>query len=356
MRRKSEAPQRIQTHTEIAPKTSVRAIAQRLGVSPATVSLALGGRRPTGFVSAATRKQVWDAALEMGYPMERLRAQRPLLDRVAVFMVAGPNPVYSETALQLCSVLNRDRIQVLTHLTQSHTEAYEIAAGLGKRHEADGAIFLGSRDTLPPPLDIPCVFVGEIPPGAHVWQARADNEGGGRAVGEYLWSLGHRTVGLLAPPHPSPVWPCRLEGLSAFWAEQGKQPSASRLPQMDIREDSEAQIHEALSRVLKNNQNSSDPITALFCFNDWTAGMVIKALRSLGVRVPQDISVVGFDDSVYAGLLDPPLTTIHNPFGTLGTTAAQLLLEQAEAPNAEPRVAVIPCRLVLRQSCARPRT
>lgn len=343
----------IQSQTEIAPKTSVRAIAQRLGLSPATVSLALGGRRPTGFVSAATRKQVRDAALEMGYPLERLRAQRPLLDRVAVFMVASPNPVYSETALQLCSVLNRDHVQVLTHLTRSHVDAYEIAAGLGRRHEADGAIFLGSRDTLPPPLDIPCVFVGEAPPGAHVWQARADNEGGGRAAGEYLWSLGHRTVGLIASSQPSPVWQCRMEGLSAFWAEQGSFPSTSRLPQIDMLDASASQVHDALARVLKNNQNSSAPITALFCFNDWTAGMVIKALRSLGVRVPQDISVIGFDDSAYAELLDPPLTTIHNPFGTLGMTAAQLLLEQAEAPNAEPRVAVIPCRLVARQSCAK---
>lgn len=95
-------------------------------------------------------------------------------------------------------------------------------------------------------------------------------------------------------------------------------------------------------------------MTALFCFNDWFAGSALKVLRSLGRRVPQDISVIGFDDNIYAEFLDPPLTTAHNPFDALGRLAADLMLEQAEGLGAEPRVAEVLCRLFGRQSCAPP--
>jgi len=68
--------------------------------------------------------------------------------------------------------------------------------------------------------------------------------------------------------------------------------------------------------------------------------------------VPEDISVVGFDDGIYAELLDVPLTTVHHPFDTLGSQAAELLLEQAESNDPTPRVLVTRCRLVGRQSCS----
>ena len=333
------------------PKTSVRIIAQHLNLSAATVSLALNGRKPTGFVSLATRKQVLDAAKELGYPLERLRARRPILERVAAFMHAGPNPLYSETVLHLCQTLNQNRVQVLTHLTRTEREANIIAWNLYQRQEIDGAVFVGSRTEMPH-SEIPSVFIGEVPSEAHVWQVRIDNEGAARRVGEYLWAMGHRSVALLAPARTNLAWERRLLGIRSCWAEQGKDLPESRILRVEGETNLETTLRDALAQFLAADRQTGDPATAFFCFNDWFAGTALKVLRGLGVRVPQDISVVGFDDGIYAELLDPPLTTVHHPFDALGRLAADLMLEQAETPGGESRVIVTHCRLVGRQSCA----
>lgn len=336
---------------ENSGKTSVRLIAKRLGLSAATVSLALNGRRPTGFVSASTRKQVWMAAEEMGYSLDRLRARRPLLERTAVFMKVGPNPVYSETVLHLCRALTQRNVQVLTHLMRSDQEIYAAARELFRRHEIDAAVFIGSRQEMPS-LDLPCVFIGEVPTGIPVWQVRADNEGGGRSVGEYLWSLGHRSVATILPDQGFLAGERRLQGLRAYWKEQGRDLSTRKILRVDIT--AEAPLRALVTEFLQQDRQTAEPATAFFCFNDWVAGMLLKVLRSLGVRVPEEMSVVGFDDSIYAGLLDPPLTTVHNPFNELGSLGAELLLEQVEAPDAQPRVLVAHCSLIVRQSCMPP--
>ena len=121
-------------------KVSVRTLARHLGLSPATVSLALNGRKPIGFVSAATRNQVWEAAREMGYPLERLRVRRPLLEQIAVFLYTGPNPLYTETALELCRALSPHRVRVLTHMTRTDAESATVAADLHRRHEIEAAV------------------------------------------------------------------------------------------------------------------------------------------------------------------------------------------------------------------------
>ncbi|MCW3062632.1 MAG: LacI family transcriptional regulator [Capsulimonas sp.] len=335
------------------PKISVRSIAQHLGLSPATVSLVLNGRRPTSFVSVATRKQVWAAAKELGYPMERLRSTRPLLERVSVFVHAGPNPVYSETVLEICRVLNTHQVQVFIRTVRSDQEATTAAREMYARQEIDAAIFVGSRQEITP-LDAPSVFVGEVPPDAHVWQVRADNEGGGRSVGEYLWSLGHRSIGAIVPGRVNLAGERRLAGLRACWEEHGKVIPEDNVLRCDPNETSDATLDGKFSEFLIRNRSSDHPVTAFFCFNDWVAGSALKILRGQGVKVPEEISVVGFDDSIYTELLDPPLTTVHNSFDALGAAGANLLLEMAGNPTTEPRVVVVPCRLVCRQSCLPP--
>jgi LacI family transcriptional regulator len=334
-------------------KTSVRSIAQHLGLSPATVSLALNGRRPTSFVSTETRRQVWAAAKEMGYEMDRLRSTRPSLERVVIFMAAGPNPVYSETSLVLCRDLSQHRVQVITQLTRTDREAVTMARDLHRRQEIDAAVFIGSRNEIVA-TDVPSVYVGEVPPDARVWQARVDNEGGGRAVGEYLWSLGHRSVMVVLSETANPAGERRLQGLRTFWEAQGLTLPDHRVLRIDVATSSDAEVRKAVGKFLEDEKQRPDPATAMFCFNDWAAGKMLKVLRGYGIRVPEDMSVVGFDDSIYAELLDPPLTTVHNPFDALGGLAAELLLDQAEKPDAEPRSVVAPCRLIGRQSCAPP--
>jgi len=336
-------------------KISVRSIAKHLGLSPATVSLALNGSRPTSFVSQATRKQVWDAAKEMGYPMDRLRSTRTPLERVAVIMPGGPNPVYSETALAVCHTLNRNRVQVLTHVTLSDSEANNAIKELLRRQEIDAAVFIGSR-TILPDVSIPTVFVGEVPEDSNVWQVRPDNEGGGRSVGEYLWSLGHRSIAVMLNKRFSLAADRRLQGLRAYWEEQGESFQDRWVVHVDPITSSQSEFRDSVTRFITEDRKSPNPVTAIFCFNDWGAAFLLKELRGQGIRVPEDMSVIGFDDSIYAELLDPPLTTVKHPFATLGELSAQMLLEQADKPSDAPRSVVARCQLIIRKSCAPPRS
>jgi DNA-binding LacI/PurR family transcriptional regulator len=200
--------------------------------------------------------------------------------------------------------------------------------------------------------DMPSVFIGELPENSDVAQVCMDNRGGGRKVGEYLWSLGHRSVGMVFPLTDGLVAMRRLQGLSSAWEEYGESIPDSHLLRVDT--GSEFLIREVIEAFLAKNCRSPRPVTALFCFNDWTACTVIKALRRQQVRVPEDMSVVGFDDENYSSLIDPPLTTVHQPFNFLGIKAAELLLSLVESPGQSPRQEVAPSEVVVRDSTAPP--
>ncbi len=119
---------------------------------------------------------------------------------------------------------------------------------------------------------------------------------------------------------------------------------------MRLYSESVGELMEKLPAFVRSGKRLA--FTALFCYNDRLAGITMKCLRRIGVRVPEDISVVGFDDAPYAELLDPPLTTVEQPFAQLGALAAQLLQERLTANHQPPKALVLPCRLVVRASTA----
>ncbi|MFA0759521.1 MAG: hypothetical protein KEFWMYNX_002130 [Candidatus Fervidibacter sp.] len=333
-------------------RVTIRDIAQRLGVSPATVSTALTGRRNGVFVSEETKRRVWEVAQELGYPMERLRARGPQLQRVALFCPPRPDSLLiSGTVLELSRLLSQQGFRVLVHMSHDRKQACSVAQQLYRRQEADGVIFVGSRNH-PDELaigEVPCVVVGEVPEGVSVWRVGVDNEGGGRLVGEHLWALGHRRVGMVfseVNPLPSTK---RLRGLQQVWQERGEKFPDEWV--LRLSSDSESELMEKLPSFIQPKRGKL-AFTALFCYNDRLAGMAIKCLRRMGLHVPEDVSVVGFDDAPYAELLDPPLTTVQQPFDQLGALAAQLLGERLSAPPEPPKVLVLPCRLVIRASTA----
>jgi len=150
---------------------------------------------------------------------------------------------------------------------------------------------------------------------------------------KYLWSLGHRSVAVMLNSRLNLAAKRREEGLRSFWQEKGVPFQDRWLMYVDPNTSSQSEFRDTVSHFLADDRTHSDPVTAIFCFNDWGAAYLLKELRIHGIRVPDDISVVGFDDSIYAELLDPPLTTVKNPFGSLGEISAQLLLEQWKSPT-----------------------
>jgi DNA-binding LacI/PurR family transcriptional regulator len=333
-------------------RITIRSIAKRLGLSPATVSTALTGRRNGIFVSPETREKVRHVAQSMGYPLDRLRRRPPTLQRIA--LLCPPRSDFISAAVpELCQLLTQQDYRVLIRTDADRRHACRVARELHRRYEVDGIIFIGSRshpDEVP--ADLPGVVLGDVPDGMEAWRVTVDNEGGGQLAGEHLWSIGHRRVGMILWEGNRLPAEKRLRGLRSVWERQGEKiPDAAVVR---IGADAEEEVFEKLSAVFRKPSRRRLPLTALFCYNDRLAGMAVKALRRLGLRVPEDVSVVGFDDAVYTELLDPPLTTVRQPLLQLVSLATQLLQERLGAPQSSPRVMTLAGRLIVRQSTAPP--
>ncbi len=334
-------------------RVTIQDIAKRLGISPAAVSTALTGRRNGIFVSEETKRKVWQVAQELGYPLERLKARAQKLKRIALFCPPRYE-LLSGVVLSLSRSLTEQKFTVLVYINQDREQAKEVAREVYRRQSADGIIFIGSR-IFPQELansEIPILVIGEVEEGIPVWRTVADNEGGGRLVGEYLWELGHRRVGMIFSDYNPLPSEKRLQGLRSVWLEHGEEFPDEWV--LHIGAETDDEVRRKLPTFIWDNRRRLR-FTALFCHNDKVAGLVLKCLHGMGIKVPDEISIVGFDNAPYAEFLEPPLTTVEQPFEQLGTIAAQLLQERFVSPDAEPKVVRLPCKLVVRASTAPPR-
>ena len=201
---------------------------------------------------------------------------------------------------------------------------------------------------------VPMVTVGPTHSG-HLPGAGVDNHAGAMAAVRYLLDLGHATVHHVAGPRD---W-LEANDSEAGWRqaleEQGRRPTPCLMGDWSARSGFESGLRLA-----------ADPeVTAVFCANDQMALGVLRAMHEQGRKVPEHISVVGFDDIPEAGFLNPPLTTVRQDFGELGRRGLELLLRRIEnqpsrdAPGRqripEHRLALVVPELVLRASSARPR-
>ncbi len=335
-------------------QVTIRDIAKRLGISAATVSTALTGRRNGVFVSEETRRRVWEMALKMGYQLERLRARAPRLQRVALISASYYwSMVFMGAILKMSDLLREQGGRLVIHIENDLQQEQSMVKELYRRQEVDGFILLGSRTDLGDlkESEVPFVVVGEAPEGPSVWQVCGDNEQGGRLIGEHLWSLGHRCVGafhLASNPLPSRK---RIKGLCTVWEANGHPFPDEWILTLNTEEEHE--VMEKLPSFLFDPDGQLR-FTALFCFNDRLAGTTIKWLKRLGLRVPDDLSLVGFDNEPYSELLNPPLTTVEVNFDQLLSLAIQMLRDRVEGKETTQKRQLLPCRLIVRASTKPP--
>jgi len=336
-------------------RVTIRDIAMQVGLSPAPVSAALSERRASTSISAATRQLVRRAAKSMGYDRSHLR-RRSALPAVVALLCPGahsPNaPMLYNLLLSIGELLSRQGTRVLLQ-TADDDKAAEDIAQRWLEHKVDGAIVVGGilSTAALGEAGLPLVHIGELPDGAVGCRVHSDNRLGGRLAGEHLWSLGHRSVGVVQIDFGTSA-ALRTAGLSELWAERGGVLGPERVLTLDS--PPEPSTTERLPAFLAAARQDGAPLTALFCNADWAATSVIRVLRRQGLRVPEDISVVGFDDAHYAELSDPPLTTVRQPFVEIGALAVQLLHEQCSAGGPVDKSYVLPCQLVARGSSAAP--
>ncbi len=236
--------------------------------------------------------------------------------------------------------------------TQGREAIEREFAELVYAHQADGVIQLRAYDPFAAPFPgaelPPIVNACEVIHNGRHPSISLDNRAAAKAMTEHLIELGHRRIGLIKGPKSSPLTRDRVAGYQ------------DALNQAGIEADPALVCHGDFSLKAGDDGAAAmlalpDRPTALFCENDEMAIGALKRIRQSGLRVPEDISLVGFDDIPFAAYCDPPLTTISQPAEAFGQRAVEMLIALIEKKPLAERHVVLPFELTLRESTARVR-
>jgi DNA-binding LacI/PurR family transcriptional regulator len=308
-----------------APPT-LEEVAALAGVSRATVSRVVNGSPK---VSPAVRAQVERAVAKLGYVPNR--AARSLVtrraDSVALVvsephtrffsepffagMVRGVSAALAETGVQLQLLIAHDvgdRGRLERHVVGGHVDGVLLAS-------------LHGDDPLPGTLEragVPAVLVGRPAGSGPASYVDADNRGGARKAVDHLARRGRRRIAAITGPQDMGVGQDRLDGYLDGLAAAGL--ADDLVEAGDFTEEGGAA---AMGRLLAR---PGPPVDAVFAASDLMAAGALRALRAAGRRVPDDVAVVGFEDSAVARYAQPPLTTVRQPIEEMGRQAARLLL------------------------------
>lgn len=326
---------------------TIERVAEEAGVSPSTVSRILNG---TAVVSAVKKAAVDEAVAKLGFvpnPMARGLAGGRTLS-IGVVTQAIDSPFYGASLRGIEDALDPAGYSPL--FVSGHwdatTESRCIDILLSRR--VDGIIVLTGRLTdaalKSVAKRVPVVVTGRTVKAAGLFSLNFDNTEGGRLATRHLIDFGHRKIAFISgdPRHPDASQ--RLSGYRMALEEAG----IAFKPELVVQgEYNEASGVEAVSALMSARQK----FTAIFAANDQMAIGAAHGLHRHDMRVPEDVSLVGFDDLPTSLYALPPLTTVHQPAYEMGLLAAQALLQLLD--GAKPQQSVPAPRLIVRESCRR---
>ncbi|QGZ60839.1 LacI family DNA-binding transcriptional regulator [Paraburkholderia acidisoli] len=328
---------------------SIAAVAQRVGVSVATVSRVLNGHAN---VRDATRARVLAEVEASGYRINELaRNLRTAESRLLLTMVPDfGNPFYAEIVRGIDSVARQHGYFMLLCDTGADAGRERSYFDLLRRHRADGAICLDPATVqhalAAESTALPWVACCEYDPAMGVPYVGIDNYRAAHDAVRHLIARGRRRVALINSDEHYGYAQQRRDGWRDALAEAGiAARDAWRVNVNCLDYDAGAQAAAALMQL-----PATEAPDAIFAVSDTLAVGVLNGLRGVGRRVPHDVAVVGFDDLALAAQIDPPLTTIAQPMRELGETAARLLLRRFAEPRARVPGVLLPHRLVVRAS------
>ncbi|GGS58826.1 LacI family DNA-binding transcriptional regulator [Actinokineospora fastidiosa] len=322
-------------------------IAELAGVSTATVSKVVNGHQE---VASDTRAMVESVIQRHGYRRQKRQAKAQLLE-VVFHELAGPYPVSVLNGVERAARAHGLSI-VLTQLQGRHEPGRSWTDTVLTRRPT-GVVMVYSELTSAQQVqlasrDIPFVLVDPTGEPAHgVPSVGADNWSGGLAATRHLVNLGHRRVAIITGG-PMLSARARLDGYRAALEEAGLPVDPTLIREGEYRIVDGYRHTTALMRL-------PEPPTAIFASNDGEALGVYQAAHALGLRIPDDLSVVGFDDLPPAEIMIPALTTVRQPLGEMAAIATELVVELSRGLSDRQRRVVLPTELVVRASTAPPR-
>lgn len=333
------------------PQVSIVDIARIAGVSPSTVSRALQDHPR---ISPERRAEIQRLAESLGYrPNQMARGLVTGRSRMLGAVVTDVTDPFVAAVLKGAEAAAREAGYGLLFAMSNRDPAQELAAAETLLdHEVDGLIVISSRVPdryvgLARSSDretgdqAPLVLVNNELVGPRIFSVRMDNAGGARAAVAYLRQLGHRRIAFVAGPERGRSNRERLDGYGQGIAANGLGPAAELIVHG-------AGLLEDGPRALAALRALADPPTAVLCYNDLAAIGLLAAAARAGLRVPGELSVIGFDNIPLSAYATPPLTTFEQPTAALGRAAVESCLRAlAGLPVAN---VVLQGRLVVRES------
>ncbi|RDI90893.1 transcriptional regulator [Thermosipho africanus Ob7] len=328
-------------------KVNIKRVAEEAGVSTATVSRVING---SDRVKEETRKKVLRVIKKLGYkPMPALRKIADLNYTIGVLVPNLVGDHYNEMVMAIEDYASKNGFELIVSIPKMLPESERYVLDQFFKRKIDGVILceLYTGVTYLEPFlksGVPIVALDYNIEDITCDSVNVNNKQGAFIAMNHLYENGHRKILFIRGPHLSPAALEREKGVlkflkkhddvEVFYSEfEGYEP--------------EIGYESVIAHLEKYGKN----FTAIFTINDWTATGALSALYEKGLKVPEDISLVGFDDAPYVKYIVPPLTTIKQPRWEMGQTAAQLLIERIQNKGSNiPKNVILQPQLIVRKS------
>jgi LacI family transcriptional regulator len=341
---------------------TIRDVARESGYSPSTVSIVLNNAPLSRYIPAETKARIVTAARRLGYrpnPLARsLRSQRSNIVGVMVFNITDPfctpilrgieNSLYQSNYLSLLADAHNEPHRFERYLEMLLDRRVEALIVVANWLVTDIKLLADLTEK-----QVPTVIAGRAFEAESVSTVSVDNEGGASMALERLYRLGHRDIAFLRGPKNLASSGQRWKGIRRFAQSAGLRLDSKRIAELPESLDPNSSF-EAGSHLTSELLRHEKPFTALMAFDDVTALGALRALNKKGLRVPEDCSVIGFDDVAQASLSVPSLTTVRQPMEAMGSMSVGIILDAIQSVSQKRDLPVvrrrIPAEIVVRES------
>jgi DNA-binding LacI/PurR family transcriptional regulator len=340
----------IHAHKPLRQSVSLKSLAEHLGLSQAAVSLVINRSPAAKSIPHRTQELIRKAARELNYrPNHLARSLRQ--QRSYTIGVVVPEISEGYAALVMSGIEDHLLQEGYFYFVVSHRHRDDLIKEyphLLQQRAVEGLIAVDTA--LSEGFDVPLVAVSGHRDVAGVTNIVLNHPRAASLALEHLANLGHKRMAFIKGQAFSSDTAVRWDSVRSAAEELGI-PIKDRLV---VQLEGESSSPELGYQVTKNLLASGEPFTALFAFNDISAIGAIQALREAGRRIPEDVSVVGFDDIQSAAFQNPALTTVRQPLRAMGMIAAETLLQRINAPAHAPypKELMVEPELIVRASTA----
>ena len=329
-------------------KPTIYDVAEKAGVSISTVSKVLNN---TGSLADKTRKKVKETMEELNYQPSVVASVKKRIQTIGLLIPNIANPFMAEVArsienhvkrhgysLMICSTDNdvKNEVEYISILKQKYTEGIIVATGLKKEKAIKELV----------KTDLPIALLSRDVPSLAADTVMVDDYLGGYEATRHLIGLGHEKIAMLTEDTSFSTIQARVRGYKEALEEAGLNYDESLVLANNT------SIEEG-KKAMMNLLKESSPPTAVFASTESLAIGAVQGARELNVKVPDKLSIVGFDDTVLSTICEPPLTTIAQPIEEMGKKVAELLIEEIEKKKESKQRVVLSPKLIVRNSTAR---